>query len=215
MDSTVRPPLKASFVDSNDCCYICYGTFGSRNVAIVRGRCGHHYDLDCISTWFNIRRLEDRVCVYCRSPTLPLVLCSGHADPSHPYLMNWLLVMARQGNVNELEQAFADYPTAHTSLYPAAGDEITPLIAAANSGHLDVVRFLVARGADINAPTIGPGDNSGKTALMAAADKGHCEIVRYLLDNDPWINNIEPDTPRPIGRRFLDRSRRGTGQPQI
>ena len=174
MDSSVRPPVKASFVDSNDCCYICHDTFGSRDVVIVRGRCGHRYDLDCITKWFDTRRLKDRVCCYCRSPILPLVVCSGHAEPSNPYLMNWLLVIAQQGNLNELEQACADHSTAHISLYPAAGDEITLLIAAAESGHLDVVRFLVARGADINAITLGPWDKTGKTALMAAAEKGHC-----------------------------------------
>ena len=202
MDATIRPPVKASCVESNDYCYICYDAFGTRDVTIVRGRCGHRYDLDCITRWFDTRRLEDRVCVYCQSPTLPLVLCSGPNDDTNPYLMHELLAIVQVGSINELEQACADYPTAHTSLYPRAGEKITLLIAAADNGHLDAVRFLVARGADINAPASG-GADAGKTALMAAAEKGHCEIVQYLLDNDPCGNNTGRKAAGPGGWRAL------------
>ena len=202
MDITIRPPVKASSVESNDYCYICFGTFGTRDVTIVRGRCGHRFDLDCITRWFDTRRLEDRVCVYCQLPTLPLVLCSGHDDETNPYLMNELLAIVQVGTINELEQACADYPTAHTSLYPRAGGEITLLIAAADNGRLDAVRFLVARGADINATASG-GADEGKTALMAAAVKGHCEIVQYLLDNDPWVNNTGRKAADPGSWRAL------------
>ncbi len=50
------------------------------------------------------------------------------------------------------------------------------LLFAAYRGHLDIVRLLVERGADLNAA-----NGSGQTALMIAASLGHTAVVDYLL----------------------------------
>eukprot|EP00026_Physarum_polycephalum_P011596 Phypoly_transcript_11831.p1 GENE.Phypoly_transcript_11831~~Phypoly_transcript_11831.p1 ORF type:complete len:249 (+),score=33.50 Phypoly_transcript_11831:333-1079(+) len=52
----------------------------------------------------------------------------------------------------------------------------TPIHYAARSGHLDVVKFLVDRGADINARDI-----ENWTALHYSCNNGHVEIVEYLI----------------------------------
>ncbi|HYG66921.1 MAG TPA: ankyrin repeat domain-containing protein, partial [Anaeromyxobacteraceae bacterium] len=54
---------------------------------------------------------------------------------------------------------------------------VPPLAIAAKSGRLDVVRFLLSRGADVN--------QVGKftTALELAVEGGHVEATRLLLDH--------------------------------
>ncbi len=46
---------------------------------------------------------------------------------------------------------------------------------AAIGGHLEIVRLLVKRGANVAVK-----DWSGKTALREAEDRGHKEIVEFL-----------------------------------
>ena len=55
--------------------------------------------------------------------------------------------------------------------------EETALSVAADNGHLDIVRFLVEQGADMEKI-----DNCGWTPLLASSANGHLELVRYLLE---------------------------------
>jgi hypothetical protein len=60
----------------------------------------------------------------------------------------------------------------------------TPLIYAADNGHVDVVRVLLASGANLE------GTNGvQRTALHNAATKGHLEVCRLLLD---WGAKVDP-----------------------
>ncbi|MBA3915900.1 MAG: ankyrin repeat domain-containing protein [Acidobacteriales bacterium] len=62
--------------------------------------------------------------------------------------------------------------------------DFSPLIAAARNGHLDVVKYLVEHGADVDDK-----DNSrDKTALLAAAFRLHPDIVQYLAEHGADIN---------------------------
>jgi ankyrin repeat protein len=63
----------------------------------------------------------------------------------------------------------------------------TPIQAAASEGNLDMVKELLSRGADINAPA---GTIYGRTALQAACclNMPNLELVRFLLDNDADVN---------------------------
>ena len=58
-------------------------------------------------------------------------------------------------------------------------DNAEPLIKiAATGGHIDIVRYLIGRGADANKVT----SNRHETALHAAASEGHVEIAQVLLE---------------------------------
>jgi ankyrin repeat protein len=59
----------------------------------------------------------------------------------------------------------------------AAHTLVTPLIRAAEGGHLDVARLLLTRGADPNTQ-----DAEGRTALAAAAEHGDPALVKLLLE---------------------------------
>ena len=54
-------------------------------------------------------------------------------------------------------------------------DGITALLFASFKGHTEIVKALLAKGADVNMK-----NNNGDTALMVASEKGFAEIVRLL-----------------------------------
>ncbi len=73
------------------------------------------------------------------------------------------------------------------SLKNADREHRTPLIRAAQAGLVEIVRLLVAAGADVNwAPGM-----SDPTALMIAARDGRLEIVQILLEAGASVNRRE------------------------
>jgi ankyrin repeat protein len=60
---------------------------------------------------------------------------------------------------------------------------LIPIVAAAWGGHNDAIRFLLDRGADVNAKP-----RFGTTALMAAAYYGRGATVRMLLSRGADVN---------------------------
>ncbi|KAK7177745.1 ankyrin repeat protein [Paraphaeosphaeria sporulosa] len=64
----------------------------------------------------------------------------------------------------------------------------TALSHATSEGHVDVVRLLLDRGADVNTT-----DKDNLTALHRAADQGHGEVIRWLLDSGADVNAKDPD----------------------
>lgn len=64
-----------------------------------------------------------------------------------------------------------------TDVNAATHNGTTALIRAASSGHMDLVKFLMSRGAD---PTKA---NWYGSALHCAAEAGKCESIRFLLDS--------------------------------
>src|SRR3990167_4753558 len=92
-----------------------------------------------------------------------------------------LLKAAENGNLVGVEAALdagADVNNA------TEGWRITALIVAAVSGHTDIVRLLLDRGANINHD-----NNLGATALIVAAENGHTDTVILLLDKGADINH--------------------------
>ncbi len=61
--------------------------------------------------------------------------------------------------------------------------EGTALMAASARGHLEIVQWLIANNADVNAS-----DKYGHTALRMASEKGHLEIVKWLIANKADVN---------------------------
>lgn len=59
----------------------------------------------------------------------------------------------------------------------------TALINASSEGHLEIVKFLVSKGADLNIK-----NKYGYTALMKAANEGHLEVVKFLVKSGADVN---------------------------
>jgi len=73
----------------------------------------------------------------------------------------------------------------------------SPLMYASEEGHLDTVRLLVERGADVNQQ-----DLDYSCSITLAAEENHWDIVEFLLENgaDPEVRNY-------AGRNVLDYAR--------
>lgn len=70
---------------------------------------------------------------------------------------------------------------------------MTPLIEASAKGHLDIVKTLLAHGADVNSPGMVHGN-----AVCASASEKQEEIVKFLIDCNADVNDLggqHHDTP--------------------
>lgn len=128
-------------------------------------------------------------------------------DPNKPYFMVWVSMwdideewrtLRQWTTSNSKRTATALYYAAlcgfhdvvewlvKTRLQPVnaeAGNHGTPLHATSVRGHLEVARFLLEHGADIN-----HANNTGQTSLHLAAAEGHSEMARLLLEHGANLN---------------------------
>jgi hypothetical protein len=96
-----------------------------------------------------------------------------------------LWTAALYGDLHSVEHAVA-----HKGNNPSKADEygFTALHHAATNGHVDVVRYLLAQRADVNAA------GCGATALHRAAYHGHKEIATLLLDAGATVHAVDAST---------------------
>jgi uncharacterized protein len=73
--------------------------------------------------------------------------------------------------------------------FRTAKDE-SPLMLASLKGHLELVRKLIERGADVN--------KTGWAPLHYAATSGHLEIMDLLLENHAYIDAESPNGTTPL-----------------
>ncbi len=87
--------------------------------------------------------------------------------------------------------------------------EQTPLLLAARANQADVMRALVAAGAD---PKLKAQD--GTTLLMAAASSGHVEAVKYAYELDPDVTAVT-DRKSTVMHAAVTGSMQTSTQPEI
>ena len=61
------------------------------------------------------------------------------------------------------------------------------------NGHLEVLKYLVERGADVNTASI-----KGSTPLVHASQNGHLEVVEYLVEQGANVNTRDIDGSTPL-----------------
>ncbi|KAJ7759534.1 ankyrin repeat-containing domain protein [Mycena metata] len=77
--------------------------------------------------------------------------------------------------------------TAEMRNRPAAAN-IDNLSVASQNGQLDVVKFLIERGADVNAS-----NKDGYTSLYLASERGHLGVVEFLIEHGADVNARNKD----------------------
>ncbi len=121
---------------------------------------------------------------------------------------------ASRGNLGEVIKAAGRGSSAVNRRFPSGS---TPLLAATNGGHFEVVKYLVSKGADINAfdtvyhftplhaavwankpdivkylvskgASINPRTTSDETPLHLAVNSGKVDLAKYLIDSGADVN---------------------------
>lgn len=108
-------------------------------------------------------------------------------DPSlmGPHDITTLNIAAGLGDVDMVKALLAAGVPVDSSYAKNYFEIYTPLFDAAEGGHVQIMRILLAHGASISATRL-----RGLTALHIAARNGHTEAVRVLLDHGSDIHAV-------------------------
>lgn len=122
------------------------------------------------------------------APTIRGLLGRGF-DPNvrDPSGHNGLFLALREPSLN-VANALIDWPKTQVESRNKADE--SPLMMASLKGHTEMVKKLIARGADVNKP--------GWAPLHYAATYGHLEIMTLLLDNHAYIDASSPNDSTPL-----------------
>lgn len=98
-----------------------------------------------------------------------------------------LFLALRDGSLKSAN-ALIDWPK--TNVETRTAQDESPLMMASLKGHIDLVRKLIARDADVNKP--------GWAPLHYAATNGHLAIMELLLENHAYIDAESPNGTTPL-----------------
>ncbi|XP_052065757.1 uncharacterized protein LOC127705481 [Mytilus californianus] len=101
-----------------------------------------------------------------------------------------LLTAAEVGNIKEVELCVKNKANLECKRDDLRG--MTPLMLAAERGHLEVVTYLVTHGSQLEVT-----DWDGETALHYAAQYGRIDTTKWLIDQgcSPWVKTKKGKTP--------------------
>ena len=90
--------------------------------------------------------------------------------------------IARTGTVTQAKEVVKENPKAFNTVN---SDGYTPLILACYRNNIDVAKFIIDNGGEINS------NSAMGTPLMAAVVKGNLEIVKLLLEKHADVNSTD------------------------
>jgi ankyrin repeat protein len=99
-----------------------------------------------------------------------------------------VIVLAARSGSWEAVRALAELRG--TQLDATGPSGANALMFAALHGRLELVRFMVSRGAEVN--------KTGWTPLHYAAANGHLDVVRFLLESHAYIDAESPNRTTPL-----------------
>lgn len=99
-----------------------------------------------------------------------------------------LLVLAAREQSNKVAAALVANPKTNIEAQDKAGENA--MMLAALNGDLDLVKLLIAKGAEVN--------KKGWAPLHYAAANGHDDVVKLLLDQSAYIDAGSPNGTTPL-----------------
>jgi ankyrin repeat protein len=102
-----------------------------------------------------------------------------------------LHIAAKNGNMDLVAMIIESNPA--FDINSEANGLLTPLCLAALKGNVEVVKYLIGKGANLNAEDI-----HGMSPLHWAALYGHAEVVNVLLDSNSLIDGLTKNMETPI-----------------
>lgn len=122
-------------------------------------------------------------------PTQVSVLLSRGFDPntSDPAGVPGLMLALRE-SAFKVAKVLLNHPQVKVEVRSATDE--SPLMLAALKGELELCRFMIQKGADVNKP--------GWAPLHYAATNGHLEVMRLLLDENAYIDAASPNNTTPL-----------------
>ncbi len=141
-------------------------------------------------SWANAGSYEDFfTAIKQDNPAGVTSLLSRGFDPNtvDPEGLPGLYVALRDGSV-KTARVLIDSPKTNVEVRTAQDE--SPLMMAALKGHLDLVKKLLARDADVNKP--------GWAPLHYAATGGHLQIMELLLEQHAFIDAQSPNGTTPL-----------------
>ena len=109
------------------------------------------------------------------------------ANSPNPQGQYGLILAIREPSL-KAASALIDAPKINLNAANDLGE--TPLMLAALKGHLDLVKKLAAKGANVN--------KTGWTPLHYAASNGHTDVIKLLLENYAYIDAESPNGSTPL-----------------
>ena len=177
--------LKGSYVPAeDDPCPICTVDFHGRDVLpeVVKARCGHRFDLECIARSFIFQSFGSRRCAMCRQDPMPLM----NEDTGESYPDEFFPDQAFYNACTNGDLALVSFRLAQGGrVNGATADDFTALMLAAHKGRLDVARLLIEKGAKVDDV-----DADGWTALMLAVDNGQLKMVELLIEKGARVDGV-------------------------
>jgi ankyrin repeat protein len=168
--------------DPTDCIICLYNIFGSHSITILhpskklpssqtysnRAPGMHFFHTDCLNE-YQVARNDEKTCPTCRSVIYDKNYFSSVANA----------VASNQSAdvICKLIDDGADCNAMHSS------EKMTAIHIATKKEHVDLIKTLLAKGADINIK-----DGTGNTALHYAVETENLEILEILLKQNPDIN---------------------------
>ncbi len=121
------------------------------------------------------------------NPLIAEYLIMQGIDTSKLRVADWTAI----GNLDKVKELHKSGVDLNSSSTLNDEDYYTALESASWGGHINIVEYLVANGADVNFVSGSDTENEyGKTPLISAVSNGQVDIVKYLIDNGADVNGI-------------------------
>ncbi|MDP0561745.1 MAG: ankyrin repeat domain-containing protein [Candidatus Endonucleobacter sp. (ex Gigantidas childressi)] len=136
-------------------CSICRDLFTDQ-IKVVVTKCNHRYHQSCIVTWFELKKttkgVKEKTCPYCRDNKLLPLRYASNNDSDQIYFKDDPAQACRDGNLGALGNMYAqDHTICNQRFLSFTDGEQHPLLYFAISrGHINIVKFLIKYGSDVN-----------------------------------------------------------------